>query len=358
MGFVDHLQSHAAGIAIELLGCVLVRGLLALMGLSGAEANLVFLLVVFFLALGQVTDWLFHRELLSSLGDVATSGRDALAVSSELRDPSSREGHLVWLAFGAVTSEAQRRIRELRVREDDYRDYVETWVHEIKTPLAAMDLMLDNLSGVNTHPLRRELDQVGGYVEQSLYYARSSAVEKDFLVRPCDLATEVRDAVRSRAAELIGAGMSLDLEGVEDAGYQVMADHKWVGFILGQLIDNAIHYRREGEGPGFVPCIRFSARASSDGGDGGQRVLLDVRDNGCGIPASDIGRVFDKGFTGENGRVHKKSTGIGLYLVKTMCDQMGIGIVATSLPGSWTCFTLSLPNVESSAMLREAGPVG
>lgn len=356
MGLLDHLRSHAATIGIELVGCALAWGLLRLMGLPQAEAGLVVLILLFFMGVALVVDWVLERGFLQEVEDIATSGRDSLALASELRDPPSREGHLVWRAMSGVVSEAHRRIGELRVREDDYREYVETWVHEIKTPLAAIDLMLDNMSGVNTHPLRRELDQVGGYVEQSLYYARSSAVEKDFVVRPLELETEVRNAVKQRAAELIGAGVAPDLSGMAGVDLHVMADPKWVSFILGQLIDNAVHYRWEG--PDRSPRIAFSARLSSGEGDDASRVLLDVRDNGCGIPASDIGRIFDKGFTGENGRLHKKSTGLGLYLVKAMCDKMGMGIVATSLPGSWTCFTLSFPDAGSSEMVREAGPVG
>lgn len=355
MGFLEYLRSRVHAIVIELVGYALVRGLLGLMGLPGPEANLAVVLMLFFTFLALLVDWLVGRDFLSEMDDVASSGRDALALASELRDPPHREGHLLWRAMSAVTREAQRRIGELRVREEDYRDYVETWVHEIKTPLAAVDLMLDNLSGINSHPLRREIDQVGGYVEQALYYARSTAVENDFSVRPCELQAMVRDAVKSRAAELIGAGVTPDLSGIPAEGCRAMADQKWVTFMLGQLIDNAVHYRRED--PQVPSTVTFVAHLPQDGGEEGERVLLDVRDNGCGIPASDIGRVFDKGFTGENGRLHKKSTGIGLYLVKTMCDRMGMGVMATSLPGSWTCITLSFPRADASEMLREAGPL-
>lgn len=355
MGFAAYLRSHVHLILVEAVTCLLVWGVLGLMGLPAAEGCLAFVLLTCGLGLALLVDWLLAREFLSDVADLGAAGEEALLVASELRDPGSPAGHLVWQAVDAVTLEAQRRIGELRTREGDYHHYVEAWVHEIKTPLAALDLMLDNLQGVSTHPLHRELDKVSAYVEQALYYARSSAVEKDFAVRPCDLREPVRAAVRSRASELIGCSVSVDLSGLEGRDCRVMADQKWVTFILGQLVENAVHYRVEDEGRSCR--ISFSARERR-ARDGRREVLLDVRDNGRGIPASDISRVFDKGFTGENGRTYRKSTGLGLYLVRTMCDKMGVGIVATSLPGSWTCFTLAFPSAGPTTALREVGPLG
>lgn len=343
--------------ALWLVMCaVLVCGLLLLMGLPVAEVAFVLILLLMG-GLGMVLmEWMRMRRFLEDLSGVASSDSNALSLASGLRVPEHPEGVLAWRAIGAVVHDANARIGELRVREADYRDYIETWVHEVKTPLAAADLMLDNMKGVSTHPLRQELDEVNAYVEQALYYARSSDVERDFLVRPCELRRLVGDALKSRASQLIGCGMGVDLSGVSEGPHEVICDQKWVVFILGQLIDNAVRYRAEASVR--QPRLSFSTRLQVPDGTEAPRALLDVLDNGMGISAEDVGRVFDRGFTGANGRSRKKSTGLGLYLVRTLCDKMGLGIAVTSLPGAWTCFTISFPLPGDYDAEVEVGPVG
>ena len=225
---------------------------------------------------------------------------------------------------------------ESQRREREHREYVETWVHEIKTPLAAARLIIDNEDGRVPRSLTTELDRVDALVEQAWFFARSSCVEKDFRIRSCEASALVRDALKSRAAALVSARMTVSMEGLE--GVTVFADAKWVVFVLGQLIDNAVRYRcTDGA------CrIDFSA-SREDEGRADERVVLKVRDNGCGVSAADRGRVWEKGFTGSNGRTHAKSTGIGLYLVRNLCQQMGIATSLSSVEGQWTCVSLTFP---------------
>lgn len=339
-----------------LTSALVVCGLLRLMGLPVPETLLVLVLLLAAVLFAAAVAWLRSRRLLDRLADIVAGRGDALAIASDLGVAEHAEGNLVVRALGAVVADANARIGELRVREADYRDYVETWVHEAKTPLAAADLMLDNMAGVNTHPLRRELDQLNSYVEQALFYARSTDVENDFLARECDVRTMVADAIKSRASQLIGCGMAPDLTGLAEGPHEVVCDPKWVVFILGQLIDNAVRYRSDE--PSRHPRISFSTRWEPVAeGVGARRVLLDVRDNGIGVPAADIGRLFDRGFTGENGRCRQRSTGLGLYLVRMLCDKMGLAVTVTSLPGEWTCFTLAFPSAGEYRTETEAGPV-
>ena len=161
-------------------------------------------------------------------------------------------------------------------------------------------------------------------MEQALFYARSGAVERDYVVRPMALRQAASDAVKKYARPLIAAGFSVELEGLDAVAY---ADGKWVEFILGQLIQNSIKYARE-DGAKIV----FSG-ALLDEGLASERIELTVADNGCGVSAADLPRVFEKGFTGDNGRTTKRATGIGLYLVARLCSKMGIDVTAASEPG-------------------------
>mgnify|MGYP002240990503 CR=1 FL=1 len=197
-------------------------------------------------------------------------------------------------------------VAEGRRQTDDYRDYIESWVHEAKLPLAAAHLILENLDGSEddlsrVDDLGRELARVERYIDQALYYARSEVVERDYLIRRWDLKTLVTGAIKANARELIAAHVAPVCENLD---FEVFTDEKWLEFILGQLIQNSIKYARE-DGAKIV----FSG-ALLDEGLASERIELTVADNGCGVSAADLPRVFEKGFTGDNGRTTKRATAL------------------------------------------------
>ena len=177
-----------------------------------------------------------------------------------------------------------------------------------------------------------ELCRVEGFIEQALFYARSETVDRDYLIRKYRLGDLVAASVKANAATLIGVHMAPVMH---DLDFEVFTDEKWIEFIFGQVIQNAAKYARRDN-----PRLEFSG-VLRDRGNANERVELTVRDNGCGVSAADLPRVFDKGFTGENGRSGKRSTGIGLYLVKRLCDKMGVGILADSVEGEGFAITFS-----------------
>ena len=187
--------------------------------------------------------------------------------------------------------------------------------HEIKTPITAMKLLCENHRTDWTKELLLELEKTNRFTEQALYYARSEHTEKDYSVREMALSQVVHQAIADNKYLLLQGGMRLEVEEMQDTVY---SDEKWVRFILNQLIANAVKYRTE------QPVLRISTHKRQD------QVVLVVEDNGIGIAASDLPRIFEKGFTGQNGRMVQQSTGIGLYLCKRLCEKLGIGIAAES----------------------------
>ena len=187
--------------------------------------------------------------------------------------------------------------------------------HEIKTPITAMKLLCENHRTDWTKELLLELEKTNRFTEQALYYARSEHTEKDYSVREMALSQVVHQAIADNKYLLLQGGMRLEVEEMQDTVY---SDEKWVRFILNQLIANAVKYRTE------QPVLRISTHKRQD------QVVLVVKDNGIGIAASDLPRIFEKGFTGQNGRMVQQSTGIGLYLCKRLCEKLGIGITAES----------------------------
>ena len=172
-----------------------------------------------------------------------------------------------------------------------------------------------------------EVENINRFTEQALYYARSEHTEKDYTVREIRIRDVVHDAIADSKYLLRKNHVTVE---VEDDGKIAYMDDKWVRFILNQIISNAVKYRTE------QPSLRFSTAQKHN------QVILSVEDNGIGIPQSDLPRVFEKGFTGQNGRTVHSSTGIGLYLCKRLCDKLGIGLSVCS-QGNGTSVSLIFP---------------
>lgn len=334
MSVWSYVRGHLASLVIAVLTCAALWAMLRLVGQGADLAALLTMVVALAFAVSGFANYLHERSLYCRLLPIVSGGSDALGLAAELRNPGTPLGDIACEAIRTVRIQAQAQVGEAHAREHDHREFVEAWVHEVKTPLAAAELMVENLGDSRLRPLSHELDRVTAYVEQALFYARSSSVENDYLVRSCMLANLVGDAAKDRASATVRAGMALGMEGLD---LQVFTDLKWIKFVLGQIIDNAVRYRRpSGARIDFVGHVEGAGSAD-------ERVVLDVRDNGCGISAADIGRVFDKGFTGENGRAFARSTGIGLYLVRTLCEKMGLSVSIASVEGVWTCVSISFP---------------
>jgi signal transduction histidine kinase len=222
-----------------------------------------------------------------------------------------------------------------RLKMRDYIEFLEGWVHEVKTPIASALLTVENNRGGATDGVEEDILRIERYVQSALYYARGSFVEKDYLIRQVKLETLVKKALKDNSRLLIGHTMAVRMDALD---IPVYTDEKWVTFILGQIISNAVKYTRR------EPQLHFY------GEDGEAGAALYIADNGIGIPATDLPRVFEKGFTGENGRLHGKSTGMGLFLCRKLCDRLGIGIYASSA-GRGTAVSLVFP--KSDLYLRQ-----
>ena len=211
--------------------------------------------------------------------------------------------------------------------EDRYRDmldYYTLWAHQIKTPIAAAELLVQS-AGAESGPLAAELLKIEQYVEMVLSYLRLGSQTTDYVLRRCALDDIIRGAVRKFARLFILKHISLDFQ---ETGRTVLTDAKWLSFVLEQLLSNALKYTPEGG----------SIRIYGDG------TTLVVMDTGIGIRAEDLPRVFEKGFTGLNGRSDRKSTGIGLYLCRQVMDRLGHSISLSSRPGRGTLVRLDLEN--------------
>lgn len=333
MSLSAYLRDNLAAIGVGVLCCLGVAGMLAVLGV-GVDATVlvpcfVALCGAVVLGLGYVRRRHFYTELARIVEDL-----DRTYFASELvEEPGFLEGRLAHEALEAVGKAAADDVAFHRRQAESYRDYIELWIHEIKTPIAAAHLMTADLHGGVASKLKAELDRIESYVEQALYYARSTSLARDYAIRELSLADAVRTACKKNARYLIERGTTPSIE-VGD-GVTVFADASWLSFALGQVLVNAAKYG--------ATSVRFTVREEG-AGTSAARTVLEIADDGPGIPAADVPRVFDRGFTGKNGRAQGSATGMGLYLVATLCEKMGLGVGLASEEGTGTRVMLAFPH--------------
>lgn len=336
--FADYLRDRAPSAAVACAGIAVAALMLLAAGMPGGACAAVCGVVAASGVLAGGLDYLrrrgYYRRLAAMAEGLAREGRAYLA--AELA-----EERVFQEALRLGSKSMADELARMRADQRAYRDYVETWVHEVKTPIVAARLAAANDPCPVAEAMDVELGRVEGFVDQALYYARSTSVDRDFQVREVVLADVARAAVRSCARTLIDAGVAPELT---DLDLTVRADPKWLEFCLRQVLVNAAKYRRDADALAGEPArVRLRARRRQTGLDAWETELF-VEDNGVGIPACDLARVWDRGFTGENGRRYARSTGIGLYLVRELCAKMGLGVSCDSEPGAWTRVSVTFPD--------------
>lgn len=222
-------------------------------------------------------------------------------------------------------------VNKYKYLQEDYKVFIELWIHEIKIPIATSKMIVENNKNEITESINEELDKIDNYTEQALFYARSNTVEKDYIVRKIQLKEIVNASILKNKAQLIQNKISIDTKNLDETVY---TDSKWCIFIINQIIQNSIKYSKNAD-----------RQIEVYGEKKKENIILHIKDNGIGIKESEITRVFEKGFTGENGRITgKKSTGIGLYLCKKLCDKLCIGLELNSKKDEGTEVKLIFPN--------------
>lgn len=219
-------------------------------------------------------------------------------------------------------------LRKIEDEQKEYREYIESWVHEIKAPITSVALACENHKNVVTRNISRENQKIENYVEMALYYARLGQVYQDYQIQETNLETVVQEVLVRNKYYFIQNQVQVEV----DCPHKVATDKKWILFILNQLVLNSVKYRKEEGAKLWIYTL------SKDEG-----ISLVVKDNGVGIPKAEQKKIFEKGFTGSNGRIHERSTGMGLYLCRKLCGKLGLEIHAKSQEGTGTEMTISFP---------------
>ena len=228
------------------------------------------------------------------------------------------------------------QVNQYKFAGQEYKEYIELWIHEVKLPIAAAKMMVENSRNEVTENIEEELNRIEEYTEQALFYARSSYVEKDYLIKKVLLLEVVNSVVLQNKKMLIRKKAQMNLQGLEK---EVFSDSKWLAFILNQILSNSMKYADK-------EPLKLEIYAEEEK----EAIRLFVRDNGMGIPQSEVSRVFEKGFTGEKGRrimgvfgYRNQATGLGLFLCKELCKKLGHALSLESEEGIGTTVCIVFP---------------
>ena len=296
-------------------------GMLALALFLIASGNhmqtVLFILIVwlFILVLCLMLFCFFRKKHLDKLLNMTEQLEERYLLPEIIPKPQRAEEQVFYQMMRMAEKSMLERIGNVQREREEYKEYIEQWIHEVKTPITAMKLICENNHCSFSRDLMAELEKINRFTEQALYYARSEHTEKDYSIREISLVDVVHGAIADNKYLLRQNNMTVTIDNIE---YRIYSDDKWLRFILDQLISNAAKYCTN------QPVLQFFTVKLSD------RIILSVADNGLGIPESDLSRIFEKGFTGQNGRIIHSSTGIGLYLCKRLCDKLGIDISVNS----------------------------
>lgn len=283
-----------------------------------AVSFLLFFMNILFILIDYFRKRSFYQEMFDHIETLDK----AYLVLEMISKPSFYEGKLMVDLLYEINRSMSEVVKELEFQVKDFKEYIEMWIHEVKIPLSSLILMFHNKQN-NSDAMQLEIHRIEDYLEQVLYYVRSENAEHDYLIKKTSLNKVIgRVALKNKDYLLCN---HIDL--LVDVGDKfVLTDSKWLEFILNQIINNSIKYRRDN----VSSYINISAMEDS------QKVVLVIEDNGIGIVSSDISRVFMKSFTGYNGRIKSKSTGMGLFIVKELCEKLGHNISIESVKGEYT----------------------
>ena len=282
--------------------------------------------------IGLIYEYNKKKKYYNYLEKILNQLKEKDLITEVIKKPEFIEGKILYETLEQINKSMHENVNKYKYNVKDYKEYIELWIHEIKIPLATSKMIIENNKNNATRSIEEELDKLENYIDQALYYARSNTVEKDYYIKKSNLKELVNESIKKNKTMLIQEKVEIN---THDLNNIIYTDSKWIIFILNQLIQNSVKYKNKER----TLEIEMFSKENKD------NIILYIKDNGIGIKKNEINRVFEKGFTGTNGRLsNKKSTGIGLYLCKKLCDKLGISIELDSKENEYTIIKIIFPN--------------
>ena len=329
MSIIEFLRERIVFLIINILILIFTGVLLKSLGVDSYPIIFILFINIIGILIFHIYDYIkrrnYYKEVLNNL--------DALdkkyLISEVIEEPNFIDGKVLYSIIEQTDKSMNDEISKLKLNISQYKEYIELWVHEVKTPIAACMLLIENNSSPVTESIEEEIRKIEDYIEQALFYARSNTMEKDYIIKKISLVNCINNSVKKNLNQLIANRIKINITDVEETVY---SDSKWLEFILNQIISNSIKYRKTTNSE-----IKFYAKKNN------QNIILTIEDNGIGMDEKDVLKAFDKGYTGSNGRKFTKSTGIGLYLCKKLCEKLGLKVKLESTLDEGTKVSILFP---------------
>lgn len=330
MKLKEYIKDELFKIILIIVYIILICGLLCAFNFGVQMAALMAVLAAIFFIIMFIWDFCRKRNFYNSLIDNTQRIDKKYLVIETLDEPEFYEGNLVYTAMYDINKSMIEHINQYERGQQDFKDFIEMWVHEIKLPIASLTLMCHNDKEHIDKKFITQLNRLDDYADKVLYYVRSENAEKDYSFGKVNLKTIINKTAVKNKDIILSNNISLN---VHDIDTYVNTDAKWLEFIVNQIISNSIKYKKT-SGEAYIEV--YSEQRQDSGTDKVGYAVLHIKDNGIGIPAKDIDKVFIKSYTGSNGRNNAKSTGMGLYIAKNMCGKLGHNIEIKSIEGEYT----------------------
>ncbi len=308
MNFIDYLKDRRKTIGFLIFATISIQILLLVYPMHLVIRLYIFLMIPVCYFIGTVWEYARAKSFYENVQKNLEQLEEKFLVVETIPTARFSDAKILKEVLQETNKSMLEHVNRYKQSQEEYKEYIELWIHEIKLPLATSHMIIENNPSSVTKSIEEELFEMEELVEQALFYARSNTVEKDYCIPTTNLKDLVHDVIKHNKQTCIESKIRIQTEEIEQ---KIYTDPKWTGFILNQIVRNSIKYRREENAE-----ISFHARKNKE------NVILQIRDNGIGIPKAELSRVWDKGFTGSNGRIGKKSTGLGLYLCKKLCDKL------------------------------------
>ena len=322
MKYIDYLKDNIIEIIIYLITLLFIGLILNAFKL---DLSVTVLTIVVFIISGIFISLVnynrknkFYKEYFNNLDKL----QKKYLILETISEPNTYEEKLMVNSIYEINKSMIENINEYQKNVIEFKEFVELWIHEVKIPISSLVLKCHNNKEKYDNSFLSIIRRLDNIIDEILYYVRSENTEKDFAITEVDLKEVIRNVGIKNKDDLLENNISFEPDLKKSIVY---TDKKWLEFIINQIINNSIKYKKDNNS-----LIKINSRENDD------KVVLEIYDNGIGIPSKDIKRVFEKSFTGSNGRNKVKSTGMGLYIVKKLCDKLGHNIYIESKEKEYT----------------------
>lgn len=308
MKIKDYLKDHFIEIILFSFLLLFLFFLFLLLKISLTTIFFILGLILLFYLFSFFYNYLKRKIFFNEFFTILEKIDQKYFITEMLPKSNFLEGNLFLQALYEIDKSMKEKVNESEKSMRDFKDYLELWIHEIKLPIASLILQNHNKSTKDSKELK-QIRKIEEYVEQVLFYVRSEHSSNDYLIHECNLNTMVKNVLLRNKDDFLALNIQIEAKNLNK---KILTDSKWFEYILNQIVSNAKKYKKEKDS-----YIHFEAEEQEN------FITVSIIDNGIGIKASDLPKVFEKSFTGENGHQTKESTGMGLFLVKKMCEQLG-----------------------------------